>query len=54
MDNRKVALIIMDGWGITENPKLSAIHTAKTPFYDQVLNNCPNTKLVASGLQIKN
>ncbi len=52
MDNRKVALIIMDGWGITENPKLSAIHTAKTPFYDQVLNDCPNTKLVASGLPV--
>lgn len=52
MDNRKVALIIMDGWGITENPKLSAIHTAKTPFYDHAIQSFPNTKLVASGLPV--
>ncbi len=45
---RKLALIIMDGWGIGE-PKLNnAIYVAKTPFYDYLWNNFPHTILQAS------
>ena len=33
----KVILIIMDGWGIGDDNKVSAVHAATTPFYDSVI-----------------
>lgn len=48
MDAGKVILIILDGWGIAENPEVSAIDAAQTPFYDSLLKNHPNTQLRAS------
>lgn len=38
----------MDGWGIPEDSKVSAIDTASTPFYDQALKQYPSSKLRAS------
>ncbi|MEM6800094.1 MAG: 2,3-bisphosphoglycerate-independent phosphoglycerate mutase [Bacteroidota bacterium] len=49
MDAGKVVLIIQDGWGIAENTAVSAIHSAKTPFYDKSLNERSHCKLEASG-----
>lgn len=49
MNSGKVVLIIQDGWGIAENPAVSAIQSAKTPFYDKSLNSRSNTYLAASG-----
>lgn len=48
----KVALIILDGWGIAENPKVSAIQAANTPFFDQAISQYPNIKLQASELPV--
>ena len=42
-------LMILDGWGIAENEKVSAIHKANTPFVDSLYSSCPNTALEASG-----
>ncbi|HEY8400181.1 MAG TPA: 2,3-bisphosphoglycerate-independent phosphoglycerate mutase [Cytophagaceae bacterium] len=50
--NKKVILIIMDGWGIGSNPAVSAIAKANTEFYDSILKNYPNGKLEASGLAV--
>jgi 2,3-bisphosphoglycerate-independent phosphoglycerate mutase len=50
--NKKVILIIMDGWGIGSNPKVSAIAQAKTEFVDSLYVNYPNGKLEASGLAV--
>jgi 2,3-bisphosphoglycerate-independent phosphoglycerate mutase len=50
MQKSKVILIIMDGWGIAENPAVSAIDLGNTPFYDEILRSYPHTKLNASGL----
>jgi len=47
--NKKVILIILDGWGIAENPEVSAIDKAKTPFVDGLYNIYPHSKLQASG-----
>ena len=47
--SEKVILLIMDGWGIGDKSNKSAIHKAKTPFYDNSLNQYPNSKLSASG-----
>ena len=50
--NKKVQLIILDGWGITQNPKVSAIFKAKTPFFDSLLRKYPNASLRTDGLHV--
>ncbi|MEJ8804341.1 2,3-bisphosphoglycerate-independent phosphoglycerate mutase [Pontibacter sp. H249] len=47
--DKKVLLVILDGWGITTIPEASAILKAHTPFYDSILEKYPNTYLQASG-----
>jgi 2,3-bisphosphoglycerate-independent phosphoglycerate mutase len=49
---KKVILIILDGWGITQNPEVSAIAKAKTPFIDKLLKNYPNASLRTDGLNV--
>jgi len=51
-ENKRTALIILDGWGIARNKNVSAIDQAKTPFVDSLYHNYPNTKLEASGLAV--
>lgn len=46
---KKVILMILDGWGITQNPKVSAIFKAKTPFIDQLYHKYPNASLRTDG-----
>jgi 2,3-bisphosphoglycerate-independent phosphoglycerate mutase len=50
--SKKSILIIMDGWGIAEDPSVSAIAQGDTPFYDYCLENYPNIQLEASGLPV--
>ena len=44
--NKKVILIIMDGWGHGPDPKRSAIAQANTPFVDSLYKNYSNTELI--------
>ena len=46
---KKVALLILDGWGHTKNILASAIEKAHTPFYEYLLKTNPHTYLNASG-----
>jgi 2,3-bisphosphoglycerate-independent phosphoglycerate mutase len=50
--NKKVILMILDGWGLGTDPKVSAIAAAKTPFVDSLFENYPHSKLEASGLAV--
>jgi 2,3-bisphosphoglycerate-independent phosphoglycerate mutase len=50
--NKKVLLMILDGWGIATNKKVSAIDHAKTPFVNSLYVNYPNSRLEASGLAV--
>jgi 2,3-bisphosphoglycerate-independent phosphoglycerate mutase len=50
--DKKVILIIMDGWGIATNTKVSAVDTAETPFVDSLYAKYPHSKLEASGLAV--
>jgi len=50
--NRKVLLMILDGWGVATNKIVSAIDHAKTPFMDSVYPKYPNSRLEASGLAV--
>ncbi|HCN82707.1 MAG TPA: 2,3-bisphosphoglycerate-independent phosphoglycerate mutase, partial [Sphingobacteriaceae bacterium] len=49
MENKKVALIILDGWGYGHNDHSNAILAADTPFFDHLIAAYPNSKLEASG-----
>jgi 2,3-bisphosphoglycerate-independent phosphoglycerate mutase len=50
--NKKVLLMILDGWGLAKNKAVSAIDKAKTPFVSSLYNKYPNSKLEASGLAV--
>lgn len=47
--NKKVILMILDGWGITQDPKVSAIYNAKTPYINSLYNKFPNAELRTDG-----
>ena len=47
--NKKVILIIMDGWGHGPDPKRSAIAQANTPFINSLYKNYSNTELITCG-----
>jgi 2,3-bisphosphoglycerate-independent phosphoglycerate mutase len=47
--NKKVILMILDGWGITQDPKVSAIYNAKTPFISGLYDTYPNATLRTDG-----
>lgn len=50
--DKKVILMILDGWGIATNPKVSAVDHANTPFIDQLYTQYPHSRLEASGLAV--
>ena len=49
---KKVILIILDGWGETQDPKVSALEQGKTPFFDSLIKNYPNASLRTDGLNV--
>lgn len=46
---KPICLIILDGWGISENKKGNAIDRADTPNMDRYFNIYPNTRLDPAG-----
>ena len=50
--NKRVLLMILDGWGLGTDPKVSAIDQAKTPFMDTIWGEYAHSKLNASGLDV--
>jgi len=50
--NKKVILMILDGWGITQNPEVSAVFNAKTSFIDSLYSKFPNASLRTDGLHV--
>jgi len=52
VENKKLALIILDGWGYGKADKSNAILAANTPFFDKLIANYPNSKLEASGMAV--
>jgi 2,3-bisphosphoglycerate-independent phosphoglycerate mutase len=47
--NKKVALVILDGWGIGKKDNSDAIANANTPFADSLYNRYPNATLRTDG-----
>lgn len=50
--DKKVILLILDGWGCTADPEVSAIAQAKTPYIDQLLLDYPNAQLRTDGTNV--
>lgn len=46
---KKVALLILDGWGHGDKTKSNAIRNARTPFIDSLYKNYPNSELLTDG-----
>ena len=52
MMNNKAILVILDGWGLTQNPDVSALKQANTPYIDFLSENYPTATLETSGLDV--
>jgi 2,3-bisphosphoglycerate-independent phosphoglycerate mutase len=52
VENKKIALLILDGWGYGRPDESNAIYKANTPFFDEMLQKYPNSKLVTSGMAV--
>lgn len=52
MSEKLVALIILDGWGLSNSQNGNAVLKSNTPNYNSYINNYPSTTLVASGLSV--
>ena len=50
--NKKVILMILDGWGKSPDPKVSAIDNANTPFIDSLYKKYSNASLRTDGLHV--
>jgi 2,3-bisphosphoglycerate-independent phosphoglycerate mutase len=50
--NKKVILMILDGWGKSPDPKVSAIDNANVPFITSLYTKYPNAQLRTDGLNV--
>ncbi|HSP82607.1 MAG TPA: 2,3-bisphosphoglycerate-independent phosphoglycerate mutase, partial [Gillisia sp.] len=50
--NKKVILLILDGWGITQDEKVSAVAQANTPYFDSLIQKYPNAQLFTHGMNV--
>jgi 2,3-bisphosphoglycerate-independent phosphoglycerate mutase len=50
--NKKVILMILDGWGKSPDPKVSAIDNASIPFINSLYTKYPNAQLRTDGLNV--
>jgi 2,3-bisphosphoglycerate-independent phosphoglycerate mutase len=47
--DKKVLLMILDGWGFGNQTKSDVIYSTPTPYWDLLLKNYPHSQLLASG-----
>ena len=50
--NKKVILMILDGWGKSPDPKVSAIDNANVPFINSLYKKFPSAQLRTDGLNV--
>ena len=50
--NKKVILMILDGWGKSPDPKVSAIDNANVPFINSLYTQYPSAQLRTDGLNV--
>ena len=50
--SKRVLLMILDGWGISPDPKVSAVAQANTPFVDSLFQNAVHNVLHTDGMHV--
>ncbi|MCY2688418.1 2,3-bisphosphoglycerate-independent phosphoglycerate mutase [Salinimicrobium sp. TH3] len=50
--DKKVILMILDGWGISNDPNTSAVDKANTPFIDSLYKKYPHSRLRTDGMNV--
>jgi len=51
-ESKRHLLLLLDGWGLAEDPSVSAVDAADTPFVDGLYDQHPHGILKASGLDV--
>ncbi len=49
---RPVMLVILDGFGLSDDVRANAVALARKPNFDRLWSSCPKTTLVASGVDV--
>ena len=49
---KPIVLIILDGWGHSENPEFNAIHHAKKTYWNQLVKQYPHVLIKGSGAEV--
>jgi 2,3-bisphosphoglycerate-independent phosphoglycerate mutase len=52
LGHKRTILIILDGWGHTDNTEYNAIYSANKPIWDNIWEKYPHTLINASGLDV--
>ncbi len=52
LKHRPLVLIVLDGWGYSENTLGNAIHAARTPVWDEIWNKFPHTLIRCAGADV--
>lgn len=52
MEDKRLMLVILDGWGLGKRPQADAIAMAKTPYFDQLMAERPNATLITYGEEV--
>jgi 2,3-bisphosphoglycerate-independent phosphoglycerate mutase len=52
MADKKVILVILDGWGIGLNTPANAVLAANTPYFDSLIAKYPHSQLRTDGLNV--
>lgn len=52
LTNKPYVLIVLDGWGYSENTNFNAIHSANKPNWDRLWEEYPHALINASGLDV--
>ncbi|HAT70895.1 MAG TPA: 2,3-bisphosphoglycerate-independent phosphoglycerate mutase, partial [Flavobacteriaceae bacterium] len=50
--DKKVMLMILDGWGIATDTSVSAVDAANTPYIDALYTKYPNATLRTDGMNV--
>ena len=52
VNNKPLVLVILDGWGYSENPEFNAIFSAYKPHWEKLWANYPHTLIQGSGMDV--
>lgn len=50
--HQPLILIVLDGWGYSEDTQYNAIHSAAKPVWDRLWTQCPHMLISASGVDV--